>query len=137
MVAPLLERDAAILLEGIYTVTRADVLQAIECVVSLMAKARECSAEPKEPAALMARLDSELEGNMLVAQAGHVIVIAWEGFRGLPYHERPRQARLPLTGRPPLLLEPEEALAFLSRPWRRGEVKIYRDDFGLTLALGE
>ncbi len=137
MVAPLLERDAVILLEGIYDVTRADVLHAIECIVSLMARIRECSGEPKEPASLMTKPDADLEGNLLIAQAGQVTVIAWDGFRGLPYRERPGRTRLPLTGKPPLLLEPEEALAFLSRPWRRGEILIYRDDFGFTIALGE
>ncbi|MMZ67247.1 hypothetical protein D1872_298090 [compost metagenome] len=100
-----------------------------------MARVRECRGEPREPASLAAK--DQVEGeDLLIAQAGRVTVIAWEGFRGVPYRERPSRARIPLTGKPPLLLEPEEALAFLSRPWRRSEVVIYRDDLGFRAVLG-
>lgn len=139
LVAPLVEDDAMILLEGLYALGRGDVLDSIECVISTLSRVRQCGSPPSEPASESARALEKLSSfeGVAIAEAGQVRVVAMEEFRGLDYKSRASMAEglLP-PGGPLLLLEPEEAAAFLARPWRRSGVVIHRDDIGLAALLG-
>ena len=139
LVAPLVEDDALLILEGIYSLGRADVLNAIECVISTLTRVRQCGRPPMEPASESAKALEKLAAleGAAIAEAGQVKVVALEEFRGLDYKSRTTIAeKLLPPGGPLLLLEPEEAAAFLTRPWRRGGVVLHRDDIGLSALLG-